>query len=549
MDKQETPTHVEDGGPKAKNVQNVALADAIAKDAPNYTSSSQFRLYGMMAVCVMCKSPSLPSTSTPADVSGGVMNGFDGSVMSSINAMLPFQERFKIGFVGELNGAVFSIYTVGNIIGSLSCGYIMDRWGRRPCMFSGATLIILGSVLQASSFHLAQFMIGRFVVGVGTPMCATSAPVFLVEMSYPTWRGLAGGMYNVLGWYLGSNMASWTCYGTNFIQSDMCWRIPYILQGVAPCVVASCTWLLPESPRWLWRQGEKDQAAAILIKYHGDGNPDSALVRLELTEIQESLAAEEEVSNHNWNYKILLATRPNRLRMWLIMLVAVFAQFIGGAVISYYLPEMVRGIGIEDSSRQLLLNALNNVTSFAGGICGAFFVDKVGRRPLFLWGTLLTGLVYVPINVLAARAEQSVDGSIPTAQAYAFIAMIFSYGIFWSFCWTPLQALYPAEILHNEIRAKGMAAKGFISGIASFINTYGTSVSLKHIGWKTYTIFLVLHFVHLALMYISCVETKERTLEELEEIFNDPKPVKRSLQKTRVVIDTGVGVQVKDTTV
>ncbi|GKT47671.1 lactose permease [Colletotrichum spaethianum] len=509
---------------KQVNVQSVALADAIAKDQPNYKSLSQLKLYAMMALCVL----------------NGVMNGYDGSVMSAINAMDPFQDRFKIGTTGELNGAVFSIYTVGNIVGSLACGYFMDRWGRRACMFSGASSIIIGSVLQASSYQLPQFFVGRFVVGVGTPMCATSAPVFLVEMAYPTWRGLAGGLYNVLGWYIGANVAAWTCYGTNFIPNDWAWRIPYIVQLTPATIVVSVVWFLPESPRWLWSQGQKERATAILTKYHGNGNPHSALVKLELDEIQDSLAAELELKNGHWNYKALVDNRPNLYRMWLIMLVAVMAMFIGGSVISYYVLFMVKGVGITDSSRQLLINGLNTVTSFIAGIFGSFFVDKVGRRPLFLWGTLLTGLVYVPINVLAARAEQfdKNGGTIPTAQSYAFIAMVFMYGIFWSFCWTPLQALYPAEILNN----------GFISGVASFINTYGTSVALKHIGWKTYTIFLVLHFVHLGLMYMYCVETKERTLEELEEIFNDPKPVKRSLQKTWVVIDDGLGVKIKDAT-
>ncbi|KAK2063309.1 general substrate transporter [Colletotrichum caudatum] len=517
---------------KQANVQSVALADAIAKDRPNYKSLSQFKLYAMMALCAL----------------NGVMNGYDGSVMSAINAMAPFQGRFKIGTTGELNGAVFSIYTVGNVVGSLGCGYLMDRWGRRASMFCGACLIVAGSVLQASSYHLPQFFIGRFIVGVGTPMCATSAPVFLVEMAYPTWRGLAGGLYNVLGWYIGSNLAAWTCYGTNFIQSDWAWRIPYIVQLTPATVVVSVVWLLPESPRWLWAQGQKERATAILAKYHGNGDPNSALVKLELDEIQDSLAVELELKSTNWNYKALVDNRPNLYRMWLIMLVAVMAMFIGGSVISYYLPVMVEGVGITDSSRQLLINGLNTVTSFIAGICGSFFVDKVGRRPLFLWGTLLTGLVYIPINVLAAKAEQldKSGSNIPAAQSYAFIAMIFTYGIFWSFCWTPLQALYPAEILNNVIRAKGMGAKGFISGVASFINTYGTSVALKHIGWKTYTIFLVLHFVHLGLMYAYCVETKERTLEELEEIFNDPRPVKKSLQKTWVVIGDGLGVKVKD---
>ena len=314
-----------------------------------------------------------------------------------------------------------------------------------------------------------------------------------------------------------------------------------------PTVVVCLVWLvLPESPRWLWSQGEKERAKDILTKYHGNKNADSALVKLEIQEMQESLEAEQEVANKNWNYKILVNNRPNRLRMWLLLLVAVFANFIGGSVISYYLPAMVQGIGVTDSRRQLLLNGINTIISFAAGLFGSFFVDRFGRRPLFLWGTFLTGLVYIPINVLAARAEQYEEGSIPRSQGYAFIAMIFTYGIFWGFCWTPLQALYPAEILNNEIRAKGMGVKGLLTGLSSYINTYGTSVSLNKIGWKTYTIFLILHFIHNGLMWLSCVETKGRTLEEIDEIFNDPKPVKRSLQKTAIIADRGVGIHMKD---
>lgn len=187
-------------GVKELAVESIALADAIAKDAPDYRSKTQIKLYLMMALCVL----------------NGIMNGYDGSVMSAINAMKPFQARFEIGMAGELNGAVFSIYTVGSILGSLGCGYIMDRWGRRAGMFFGAAFIVLGSVLQSSSYHLAQFMVGRFLVGFGNPMCATTAAVFLVEMSYPTWRGLAGGLYNVLGWNIGAN-SKWERYYPHWI--------------------------------------------------------------------------------------------------------------------------------------------------------------------------------------------------------------------------------------------------------------------------------------------------------------------------------------------
>ncbi|KAI6784112.1 uncharacterized protein J7T54_004658 [Emericellopsis cladophorae] len=287
-------------GVKQMDVESTALADAIAKDAPDYRSTMLIKLYAMMALCVL----------------NGIMNGYDGSVMSAINAMDPFQDRFKIGMTGNLNGAVFSVYTAGSIVGSLGCGFIMDKWGRRGGMFMGAGFIVLGSVLQASSHHLPQCMIDRFIVGFGNPMCATTAAVFIVELSYPTWRGLAGGSYSVPGWNIGANIASWSCYGTNYFTNDWCWRIPYIIQLFFPSVVFCLVWfLLPESPRWLWANGQAHRAREILVKYHGNNSPDSALVKLEIIEMQEALEAEEETSNRNLNYKVLVDNRPNRLRL------------------------------------------------------------------------------------------------------------------------------------------------------------------------------------------------------------------------------------------
>jgi predicted MFS family arabinose efflux permease len=166
-------------------------------------------------------------------------------------------------------------------------------------------------------------------------------------------------------------------------------------------------------------------------------------------------------------------------------------------------------------------------------------VEKFGRRQLFLWGTFLTGCCYIPMNVIAAQA----DGHVATGTGYTFVAFIFLYGITFSFCWTPLQSLYPAEIMPNDIRAQGMAFQNLASQVASFINTYATPVALQNIGWKTYTIFLVLHFVQLFAMWWSVVETKGRTLEELDEIFQHPHPVKKSLEKHIVVAVRGEGVK------
>lgn len=519
---------VPNGPTDAKEVKvvSVELSDAIAKDNVKVLSRSQLTLIALCCFATL----------------NGVMNGYDGSVMSSINAMNQFHDHFQVGKTGERIGQVMAIYTAGQIIGSFVAGAVIDIFGRRGGMVFGSFFIIIGSIMQAASDNIGTFMGGRLLVGLGVPACATAAPMFIVEMAYPTWRGTAGGLYNVFGWYIGSLTASWTCYGTANIAGNMAWRIPYIIQACPAAFILITTYLvLPESPRWLWQKGKVEQAKAILIKYHGDGNPDSALVALETAEIQQSVEYGEQHDTSKWyNYKILVSTKPNLLRMYILFLIVVFSQFTGGAVISYYMPSILQTVGITDSKQQLLMNALNQVFSFAGGIVGAsFFVDRWGRRPLMLWGIFVTGLIYIPINVLAALSR----GNIAVADGYAFIAMIFSYGIVSSFCITPLQAMYPAEILSNDIRAKGIAADKVVGAIASFINMYATPIALANIGWKTYTIFLVLHFAHWVMMYFVTVETKGRSLEEIEEIFNDPHPVKRSKQMQQVVIATGVGVK------
>ncbi len=113
-------------------------------------------------------------------------------------------------------------------------------------------------------------------------------------------------------------------------------------------------------------------------------------------------------------------------------------------IISYYMPVMLSDIGITSSSTQLLLNALNTVTSFLSGIVGSFFVDRWGRRSLFLWATLLTGLCYIPLNVIASQAA---NGAVSNSAGYVFIVFIFLYGVFFSFgCECPVLS-YPGIAL------------------------------------------------------------------------------------------------------
>jgi MFS family permease len=118
------------------------------------------------------------------------------------------------------------------------------------------------------------------------------------------------------------------------MTSNWAWRLPVILQAVPSLIVVAFVWLLPESPRWLVSHGKTALARDVLIKYHGDGDPYSAVAALELSQIQESLDCEAELSDKRWwDYRPLFNCRPALYRIWLVMLVTVFSQFIGGSVI------------------------------------------------------------------------------------------------------------------------------------------------------------------------------------------------------------------------
>ncbi|KAK6713157.1 hypothetical protein SNK05_007611 [Fusarium graminearum] len=138
--------------------------------------------------------------------------------------------------------------------------------------------------------------------------------------------------------------------------------------------------------------GKEEQALAVLIKYHGNGNPESAVVQLELEEMRASIEyqAEIEASQKWWDYRMLVDNKENLRRMYLLFLVAIFSQFIGGSVITYYMPVILENVGITSSSQQLLLNGVNVIFGFFSGVAGSFGVEKFGRRRLFLWGKFST---------------------------------------------------------------------------------------------------------------------------------------------------------------
>ncbi|KLU87965.1 hypothetical protein MAPG_06955 [Magnaporthiopsis poae ATCC 64411] len=360
-----------------------------------------------------------------------------------------------------------------------------------------------------------MFIGGRFLVGLGSNLSQGSAPLLIVELAHPQHRGKLTTMYNCL-WYVGSIIAAWTVFGTIRYTTDAAWRIPVAMQAAMPAVQMLGIWLLPESPRWLCSKDRLDEALAVLVRYHANGNADDAFVQAEFHEIQETIRREkEDTSSSGW--ATLVQTPGNRRRLLLIALVTFFSQCSGNGLVSYYLHSILNSVGIRDSYEQSLINGGLQIWSFLVAIgFSVFLVDLLGRKTLFLIagvGMLVTFSIWTACSAYYERTQSKEAGS-------AVIAMIFLFYGVAGFAWPGLTVTYAAEILPFHIRAKGMSIGFALSALSSVFNQYVNPIGLEALQWRYYFFYIAILVIEVLCIWFLFVETKGPTLEEIAELFD-----------------------------
>ncbi|THV46703.1 hypothetical protein BGAL_0366g00100 [Botrytis galanthina] len=504
-----------------KTVQNIALANATAKQKPSLWTCRMGQLYVILFLATL----------------NAAVNGYDGSVMSSINSYAQYRNYFGFDLTEgtPATGIVYAMFTIGNLVGAGFAGPAADWKGRRWGMFLGAGVIIVGAIVQATSQNLAAFMIGRFMLGVGAAMGPSSALPYVSEMAHPSFRGAMTGVYTTF-YFVGAIPGTFIPYATSYINGSQAWRIPLWLQMTFSGIVFISVLFLPESPRWLVANDRHEEALDIMAKYHGEGDRSSPLVQLELREMMEEIS-KTGADKRWWDFRELFDSREVRYRTMLTCAIALFGQWTGNGPVSYYYPQMLAGAGIENNHTQLLLQGMQSVLSFIGALIGAAYTDHWGRRPQLLISTSLISLLFLIILILnALNTTTDPDTHLTVAKSAAAsnaeIAMIFLFSFVFAVGWTPMQGLYAVEVLRYESRAKGMAVYTLVGNVAGFYNTFVTGIAFSGAGWRYYYLFIFWDLLEVAFIY----------LEELTEIFNAAKPVKYSLKKSEVIIHGDEGV-------
>jgi sugar porter (SP) family MFS transporter len=430
------------------------------------------------------------------------------------------------------------MYNIGSVAAVFFTGPVNDYFGRRVGMFVGSLIVIIGTCVQAPAKDHSQFLGGRFVLGFGVSFCCISAPTYVSEMAHPKWRGTLTGLYNCT-WYIGSIIASWVVYGCSYIDSTTAWRIPVWCQMITSGIVCIGVFFLPESPRWLMAQDKHDEAAKVLAKYHGDGRLDHPIVQLQMKEMSTSIAIDGSDKNW-WDYRELWNTHSARRRLICVIGMACFGQVSGNSLSSYYMAAMLDSAGITDEHKVLALNGVNPALCLIGAVAGARMTDVVGRRPLLLYSIIFSSICFA---IITGTSKMAIDNPANSAAANTTVAFIFIFGIVFSIGWTPLQSMYIAETLPTTTRAKGTAVGNFSSAVASTVLQYSSGPAFEKIGYYFYLVFVFWDLLEAVFMYFFFPETKDRTLEELDEVFAAPNPVKKSLEKrsAQTVLNT-VGI-------
>ncbi|ETS72989.1 hypothetical protein PFICI_15381 [Pestalotiopsis fici W106-1] len=503
-------------GAQAKEVHNAELYAAIQETKISKTSKESLHLFFSVFVAFCC----------------ACANGYDGSLMTAIIAMEHFQNTFHTKAVGSQIAVMYSLYTVGSMVAAPFAAILSDRFGRRRAMFCGAIVIIVGAVIVATSSTVAQFVVGRFVLGMGIQVMTVAAPAYAVEISPPHWRGRCTGFYNT-GWFGGSIPAAAITFGCNSIGNNYQWRIPLILQGFACVVVIAAVRFIPESPRWLMANGKEEQARDFLIKYHGSGNPNSRLVLLELEEMKEGIR-QDGIDKTNFDYRPLFLSHSGRWRMAQVLMISIFGQFSGNGL-GYFNTVIFAQLGVTTSSGQLGYNLLNSVLSAIGALSAVALTDRMPRRKVLVIGTFVCA-VMLAINSGLSAAINEQGENIITSYAQGGLAAYFLFNIIFSFTYTPLQAVVVTEALETTIRAKGLAASGVIVSAMGFINQFAGPIALQNIGYRYIFVFVGWDVIESIIWYFFGVEAQGRTLEELAWVYDQPNPVKASLKLDKVIV-------------
>ncbi|WCE93934.1 MFS transporter [Acidithiobacillus ferriphilus] len=422
---------------------------------------------------------------------GMLLDGYDLSIMAVV--LLPLHSAWHLH--ATETGLLMAMALLGSLLGGLAGGVFTDRFGRRKLLFPNIFLYVIGALVSAFSPDVSILFLGRFLTGLAIGLDYPLVATIVAEYSQPANRGNRFARVN-LAWYVGALLSTGVGWALLFTGAAS-WRW---MLGSAAAPALALLWLrrgLPESPRWLARNGHPSAARAALARLYPEYT--SAELGTQLTAFQ----------GHRQPWRVLLH------RVWLRRLVlSIFPWFcldVVGLGIGLYFPMVLRSNGLAGSDgAAAAINAGFVLISALGIIYILSRLDRWGRIPLQSAGFALMSLG------LGLFALCSWNGWI--AGIYAGAA-VYSLGVGIG----PSVTVFAlaVEIFPTELRASAAGLATGISRLGAFISAVLFPVLEK--SWGIPLVLVVMAIVALLGMLVTRiygVESRQKSLEDLERVHD-----------------------------
>lgn len=327
-------------------------------------------------------------------------------------------------------------YNAGCFCGAIICIWVGNVLGRRRTIFLGSAIMVIGATLMAGAPELSCFIVGRVITGIGNGLNTSTVPTWQSECSKSHRRGqlvmVEGSLITA-----GICISYWLDLGFSFLDpSTVAWRFPIAFQIVFALIILIFVMFLPESPRWLVLKGKEDEAMVALSALVDvpEGDP---FLKTEFAAIKDTV-----IEMQRGGFRNLFEMNKERHfhRVVLAYVNQMFQQISGINLITYYAAAIYENSLGMTGLMSRIMAACNGTEYFIASWIPIFIVEKVGRRPLMLFGAIGMSISMAVLAISTSFKGEQKAGIVATV-------FLFVFNTFFAIGWLGMTWLYPAEIV------------------------------------------------------------------------------------------------------
>ncbi|XP_055827481.1 sugar carrier protein C-like [Solanum dulcamara] len=457
---------------------------------------------------------------------GGLIFGYDIGISGGVTSMDSFLETFfhsvyikqkadkSTNQYCKFDSQKLTMFTsslyLAALCSSIVASTVTRKLGRKLSMLFGGVLFCVGALINGVAKNVAMLIVGRILLGFGIGFANQSVPLYLSEMAPYKYRGALniGFQLSITVGILVANVLNYF-----FAKIRFGWRLSLGGAMVPALIITVGSLLLPETPNSMIERGNNEEAKKKLKRIRGVDDVDE-----EFNDLVTASEASRKVE-HPWRNLFQKKYRPH-----LTMAIAIpfFQQFTGINVIMFYAPVLFKTIGFGGDA-SLMSAVITGIVNVVGTVVSIYYVDKLGRRLLFLEGgiQMLICQIAVAIFIGSKFGTDGYAGELPKWYAILVVIFICVYVAGFAWSWGPLGWLVPSEIFPLEIRSAAQSINVSVNMIFTFIVAQVFLTLLCHLKFGLFIFFAFFVCVMTVFVYFFLPETKNVPIEEMVVVWKE----------------------------